>query len=215
MKNEISDILEFFKLAERLKTELRHSWTSDISRQESVAEHTWMMLMMALILMDKVGVNLDKLKALKMIIIHDLVEVLAGDVPSHELSKRQDAKQDNERQALQKMTAMLDEQISGEILRLWEEFEAKETPEAKFALALDKFDCLFQHNVTDIKTWDEGDFRYTFIDEQDTPFDFDNFMRKLKDKLDDWTYQKIKKAGFVSRIPKENLKRYQSRDGRA
>ena len=212
MKDSISNIFDFLKQAEKLKTELRHSWTSDTKRVESVAEHTWMMLLMALVLMDKVEIKLDEPKVLKMIIIHDLVEVLAGDIPSHEISKRQDGKQINEREALKAMTSKLEKETANEIIQLWEEFEARETPEAKFAYALDKFECLFQHDVTDIKTWDEGDFRYTFVDKQDTPFDYDSFMRMLKDKLDDWTYKKIKEAGFLSRIPKENLKRYKKRN---
>lgn len=149
MNNELSSLFAFFKLAERLKTELRHSWTTDSSRQESVAEHTWMVLLF-------------------------------------------------------KKTA-------SDIFQLWEEYELKESPEAKFAYALDKFECLFQHDLADIETWDEADYRYTFIDKQDRPFDFDRFVRTLKDELDDWTYQKVEKAGFVSSIPKKNLKRYLSR----
>lgn len=211
MKSQISNIFDFFRLAEKLKTEIRHSWTSNTERQESVAEHTWMMLLMAFILMDKVGVKLDKFRVLRMIISHDLVEVLARDVPSHELSERQDHKEDKERKAICDMTSMLDKKIANEIVALWEEFEVRKTPEAKFAYALDKFECLFQHDIADIKTWDEGDFRYTFVDKQDTPFDFNKFMRELKDRLDDWTYKKVEEAGFLERIPDKNLERYKNR----
>ena len=94
---------------------------------------------------------------------------------------------------------------------MWEEFELKKTLESKFAYAMDKFECLFQHNIADIKTWDEGDYRYTFIDKQDTPFDYDDFMRQLKNTLDNWTYTKVKRAGTLERVPKENLERYQKR----
>jgi putative hydrolase of HD superfamily len=211
MEEKIKTVFEFFKLAEKLKVELRHSYTSNIDRRESTAEHSWMLLLMAIVLMDKVKEKIDKLKVLKMLIIHDLAEVLVGDIPSHEVSLRQDKKQISEAKAMKTMTKNLEPRLGSEIVDLWEEFEAKSTREAKFAYAMDKFECLFQHNVADIKTWDEADYRYTFIDKQDIPFDYDDFMRLLKNNLDDWTYSKVKTAGTLKRVPEENLKRYQKR----
>lgn len=210
-KKELQNIFDFFKLAENLKTELRHSWTSNSERRESVAEHTWMALLVALTLIDKVEKELDSNKVFRMLIIHDLVEVFAKDIPSHEISQRQDEKQDNEREALKKIVTTLSSKEAENIVNLWEEFEARETDEAKFSYALDKFECLLQHNIADIKTWDEGDFRYTFIERQDTPFNYNSFMRKLKDNLDDWTYDKIKEAEAIDKIPEENLIRYRNR----
>ncbi len=207
---DFAGFFEFIKNAEKLKTELRHSWTSSNTRQESVAEHTWMTSLIAVLLMDKTGINLDPLKVLKMIIIHDLVEVFAGDIPSHELSSRQETKQQNERTSLQKLLLPLSTKTSTEISALWEEFELCETNEAKFARSLDKFECLVQHYIVDISTWDEGDYRYTFIDKQDTCFNFDPFMRHLKNELDRKTHSKLEKAGTVENVPMENLELYAS-----
>lgn len=208
MEQEIKDIFEFFKIAEKLKTELRHSWTSNSERRESTAEHSWMLLLMSVVLIDKVSKEVDKLKTLKMLIIHDLVEAIAHDIPSHEISQRQDQKQVSEREALITITKSLESQKAEEIVELWEEFEARQTEEAKFAYAMDKFECLFQHDVADINTWDDGDYRYTFIEKQDTPFDYDVFMRQMKNTLDDWTFSKVTAANTVDQIPKENLERY-------
>jgi putative hydrolases of HD superfamily len=196
---------KFLRNAEKLKTELRHSWTSDNNRQESVAEHTEMTSLVAVLLVDKVGVKLDQIKVLKMIIIHDLVEVFAGDIPAHEISERKINKFEIEKKAIKKIVSTLDENTASEIVDLWEEFEKVETPEAKFAYALDKFECLVEHNIADIDTWDEGDYRYTFVEKQDTPFNFDKFMRELKNHLDRWTYSKTERAGTTKRVPKENL----------
>jgi len=167
--------------------------------------------LIALTLMEKVKEELDRFKVLKMLIIHDLGEAIAGDIPSFEVSQRQDAKQMTESEGVKEIVKSLDTEKADEIIGLWEEFEARVTPEAKFAYALDKFECLLEHNIADIKTWDQGDYRYTFIERQDTPFDYDEFMRELKNTLDDWTFEKIKEAGFLERIPKENLERYKTR----
>jgi len=211
MNEEIQKLLKFYKQAERLKAELRHSWTSNSDRKESVAEHVWMTLLVALTLMDKVEKKIGKLKVLKMLIIHDLGEAVVGDIPSHEISQRQDTKQMTESEGIREIVKSLSSETSNEIIALWEEFEAKDTLEAKFAYALDKFECLLEHDISDIKTWDEGDYRYTFVEKQDTPFDYDQFMRELKDALDNWTFQKIEEAGFLDRIPSKNLDRYMNR----
>jgi len=211
MNEEIQKLLKFYKQAERLKAELRHSWTSNSDRKESVTEHVWMTLLVALTLMDKVEKKIGKLKVLKMLIIHDLGEAVVGDIPSHEISQRQDTKQMTESEGIREIVKSLSSETSNEIIALWEEFEAKDTLEAKFAYALDKFECLLEHDISDIKTWDEGDYRYTFVEKQDTPFDYDQFMRELKDALDNWTFQKIEEAGFLDRIPSKNLDRYMNR----
>ncbi|OGK46782.1 hypothetical protein A3A93_04015 [Candidatus Roizmanbacteria bacterium RIFCSPLOWO2_01_FULL_38_12] len=212
MDEEITRLFEFFKTVEKLKTELRHSWTSDASRRESVAEHTWMLSLMTMLLSNKPGVKIDQLKAIKMAITHDLVETIARDVPSHEISDRQDKKRENEQKAIETLKESLGGDLGQEILSLWTEFEGRQTNEAKFVHALDKFECLFEHNLADISTWDEGDYRYTFVEVQDTPFDFDSFMRRLKDRLDEWTNDKLTKAGTLSKVPEENLTRYTKRD---
>ena len=210
-KKYFSEIFEFLKVAEKLKTELRHSWTSNSGRQESVAEHTWMMALLAILLTDKLDTSIDRVKVLKMVIIHDLVEAIAGDVPAHELSKRKDNQHINEKAAMKKLSLILRDKIGKDILHLWEEFEKWKTPEAKFVRALDKFEVILQHNVAGVKTWDEGDFRYTLNDIQDNPFNFSSFMRKLKDYLDDRTYEIVERTNTTSQVPKENLKRYKSR----
>lgn len=80
MQNEASNILQFLALSERLKRELRHSWLSD-GRRESVAEHTWQMALIALLAYRHLEQQVEIGRVLKMILVHDLVEAIAGDVP--------------------------------------------------------------------------------------------------------------------------------------
>ena len=109
---------------------------------------------------------------------------------------------------------MLKGKTGKEFFLLWDEFEEMRTLEAKFVRAIDKFEVILQHNVAGVKTWDEGDFRYALNKIQDTPFDFNGFMRKLKNYLDDRTYKIVKKAGVLSKVPDENIKRYQDKENK-
>ena len=76
MNKDAVALLSFIKAAEKLKVELRHSYTSSIDRKESVAEHSWMLGLMAMLFFDFVDLKVDKLKVMKMVIIHDLAELL-------------------------------------------------------------------------------------------------------------------------------------------
>jgi putative hydrolase of HD superfamily len=206
------NFFEFLKIAEKLKGELRHSWVSRSGRQESVAEHMWMMALSAFVLMEESKLRLDKLKVLKMILIHDLGEAIIGDIPSHEISKRNANKAAKEKKAIEKISKVLGKnKAAREIRNLFQEFEEQKTREAKFVYAVDKFECLVQHNLADIKTWDDADYRYTLVEKQDTPFDFDPFMRNLKNQLDVWTIDKVKKAKTLKKVPKENMARYRGK----
>ena len=86
---KIQSILVFLKKAEKLKTELRHSWTSNTQRQESVAEHCWSACLIAILLFKELQEPVDQLKVLKMIVVHDLAEAIAGDIPAFEVSQQQ------------------------------------------------------------------------------------------------------------------------------
>src|SRR5690606_6899542 len=122
MKGKIAPIFEFIQIAEKLKSELRHSWTSDINRQESVAEHTWMSTLLAILIIPELTVTVDQLRVMKMIIIHDLCEAINGDIPAFEVSERQTQKQTAERIAMQKLAGLLtNKKLATELLDLWEE----------------------------------------------------------------------------------------------
>ncbi|MBI5613332.1 HD domain-containing protein [Candidatus Gottesmanbacteria bacterium] len=205
-KESIRSIIQFIAIAEKLKTELRHSWTSNPERQESVAEHTWMMCLLAITIFDRIKTPLNQLKCLKMIIIHDLGEAVIGDIPAFEKSERQVSKQENEALAMRQITEVLDDHLVGqEIVALWEEFEKGETNEAKFANAMDKVEVLLQHNVADIKTWGDGDFALNPYYRNEL-FDFDRFLRSFKDVVDTDTMLKIESGNLLHRVSEKHKK---------
>jgi putative hydrolase of HD superfamily len=163
--DEVQRILSFLALSERLKCELRHSWLSS-GRQESVAEHSWQMALMALLMHRHLAQPVDIEKTLKMVLVHDLVEAVVGDVPYFDTGERKRLKAVREQEAIGTIRAALDPVTGQEIYDLWQEYEAKATAEARFATALDHLEVQIQHNLADFSTWEpiEYDLVYTKMD---------------------------------------------------
>jgi putative hydrolases of HD superfamily len=156
----LTGVLDFLQVAERLKTTVRSGYTS-AGDPESVAEHTWRLCLMALVLAHEFpDVNFAKL--VKICIIHDLGEAIGGDVPAPEQARRAAAgaggKAADERRDLLALVAPLPSAPREEIIALWDEYEAAETPEAKLAKALDKLETILQHT----QGQNPPDFDYRF-----------------------------------------------------
>ena len=154
MDETVGQLLSLLQLAERLKFELRHSWSSN-GRRESVAEHSWQMALMAVLMHRHLEHPVNLEKALKMVVIHDLLEAEAGDIPFFETGPRKAAKASKEQAAIKNIRDMLDEPTGQEIYALWHEFEALQSLEAKFAKALDSLEVQIQHNLAPFDTWEE------------------------------------------------------------
>ncbi len=167
-------LLDFLATSERLKLELRHSWLSN-GRQESVAEHCWQMALMAMLLHPHLTVPVDLGHALKLVLVHDLVEAEAGDVPFFEQSERKATKHQRELQAARNMRAALGAPTGDEIFMLWQEFEARTTPAAKFAAALDHLEVQVQHNLAPFESWTEHELALVYT-KMDLPCSFDPFL---------------------------------------
>jgi putative hydrolase of HD superfamily len=207
MNDDIAQLLAFYKKAEKLKSTLRHSWTTETARQESTAEHSWMLGLLTMILAEKLTTPVDVFKTLKMVLVHDLAEAITGDIPAHEISDRQQTKVETERAAFEQLTQHLSPALTAEVVELWEEFEARQTPEAKFAVALDKLEAVLQHNAADISTWDGDDFAVHPYYKNEC-FDFDPFFRALKDVADTQSMEKIIDAKLESRVDPKHLERH-------
>jgi putative hydrolase of HD superfamily len=145
-------IVDVLSLAENLKTEMRHSWLSN-GRQESVAEHTWLMSVAAVLMSPHLQQPVDLGQTLKLIALHDIAEAITGDIPYFEKSLRKETKFADETAAIETMRKMLPKASGDLLVELWREYEDCETPEAKFARALDKLEVQHQHNLADLKTW--------------------------------------------------------------
>lgn len=199
----ISDIYSFIHSAEKLKNELRHSFTSS-GRQESVAEHTWRMSLMAVLLLPKLDQKVNFEKLIKMIVIHDIVEIEAGDTPvpfmvgNNDLKKQ---KEERELAAIESVRLQLGDDIGEEIRRLWLEFEARETYEARVAFALDKLEVQIQHNEADIKTWIPVE--YDLIYSRRAYTKFDTALDGLRAIIEKEAENKLTGAGIAVHRPEE------------
>lgn len=153
-------ILEFLRAAERLKTVTRSAYTSTGAR-ESVAEHTWRVALMAMLVAPEFP-EIDFARLVKICIVHDLGEAIGGDIPAPEQVRRleagEDAKAAEERRDLLTLVEPLHASARDEIVALWDEYEAAASPEAKLAKALDKLETILQH--TQGKNPPDFDYRF-------------------------------------------------------
>ena len=145
---ELAGVLDFLRASERLKATHRSAYTSD-GQPESVAEHTWRLCLMALVLAPEFP-TVDFAKLVKICLVHDLGEAVGGDVPAPEQARRKAAglatgKGDQERRDLLTLLEPLPPVLKSEIVALWDEYEAAESPEAKLAKGLDKLETIMQH----------------------------------------------------------------------
>lgn len=152
---ELQGILEFLRAAEQLKNTTRNSWTSE-GHQESVAEHTWRLCLMSLLLAGSYP-EVDFARLVKICIVHDLGEAIGGDIPAPE-QEAGGGKAADERRDLLLLLQPLPERLRAEITALWDEYEEARTPEARLAKALDKLETIMQHN----QGLNPGDFDYRY-----------------------------------------------------
>lgn len=153
--DDIDGVLEFLRSAGRLKTTYRSAWTAD-GRPESVAQHTWRLCLMAIVLADSYP-DVEAGRLLKLCVVHDLGEAIHGDVPAVD-QHPDDDRAAREREDLLQLLRPLPEAAADEILELWDEYEEASTPEARLAKALDKIETILQHNQGD----NPPDFDYHF-----------------------------------------------------
>lgn len=142
------DLLDTLLVAERLKDTTRHSYTSR-GRHESVAEHSWMMTLMAFFLRDEFP-EADMDKVIRMCIIHDLGEAFTGDIPAFDKTADQEK---TEETRLSAWVSTLPQPYLSEMTALYDEMAQRQTLEAKIYKAIDGVEAVIQHNLSDLSTW--------------------------------------------------------------
>jgi putative hydrolase of HD superfamily len=205
MERQISSILEVLTLAERLKFELRHSYTSS-GRQESVAEHTWRMALMAVLIEPLLKREVDTARLLKMIILHDLVEAEAKDISALDFLRNPGIKiqkAENEKKAIENLREALKETNGHEIYDLFLEFEGKETYEAKVANALDKLEVQLQHNHASFSTWEEIEYDMCYM--MDKHVLFDETLFELKRQIECEAEEKMEAGGVDTDVVRKRV----------
>ena len=148
LDQQLSFILEI----DKLKTVLRQTLLIDKSRRENSAEHSWHLAVMAMLLAEYAVEPIDQLRAIKMLLIHDIVEVDAGDTFAYD-TVGNSHKDEREQRAADRLFGLLPPEHGRELRALWDEFEARQTPESKYANALDRLQPLLHNSRTEGGTW--------------------------------------------------------------
>ena len=180
--------LEILHVAERLKDTPRHCTTSK-GRRESVAEHSWRIALMAMLLKDEFP-ELDIDRVTRMCLIHDLGECFTGDIPTF---LKTGADEQTEDRLLDRWVRSLPEPVSNELSALYAEMNALETPEAKLYKSLDKLEAVIQHNESPIETWEPNEYELN----KTYAFDivaFSDWLTALRKEIYNDTIEKIASA---------------------
>jgi putative hydrolase of HD superfamily len=146
--------LSFLREIDELKSVVRLTPLINQSRRENSAEHSWHLAMYALILSEHAAAPVDVVRVVKMLLIHDIVEIDAGDVPFHDPAARA-GQAEREQEAAERIFSLLPEAQAAEFRALWAEFEAAESDDARFAKALDRFQPLLHNAATGGGSWVE------------------------------------------------------------
>lgn len=178
-------LLDIMSVAERLKDVTRHCYTKN-GRHESVAEHCWMMSLMAFFLSDEFP-EADMNKVIKMCIIHDMGEAFTGDIPSF------DKTADNEKTEedfLYSWVDSLPENYRSEMKALYSEMSELRTVESKIYKAIDGLEAVIQHNISDLSTWIPIEYELNKVYANDKVA-FSDYLTKLRDEIRKDTLKKL------------------------
>lgn len=186
---DIRTYLNFLDVAEKLKCNTRHSYTSS-GRQESVAEHSWRLALMAYLVRDEFPeVNMDRV--IQMCLLHDMGEAVTGDIPCFVKTEGDEAVEEDAVDGLVRLLPLPYRQETGQ---LFSEMGELRTAEARLYKALDKLEALIQHNEADISTWIplEYDLQMTYGTEE---CDFSEYLKRLRDVVREDSREKIAEEG--------------------
>lgn len=180
------EFLEILHVAERLKDTPRHCTTSK-RRTESVAEHSWRISLMAMLLRHEFSeINIDKV--VDMCLIHDLGECFTGDIPAF---VKTDTDRETEDSLLAKWVSSLPENVSKDFAALYDEMNAQQTAESKLYKALDKLEAVIQHNESPLDTWSDNEYELNKTYAFDTVA-FSGWLTELRKEMLKETEEKIK-----------------------
>jgi putative hydrolase of HD superfamily len=168
MKQRLLKQVEFLVEIDKLKTILRQTNLIHRERRENDAEHSWHLALAALVLAEHANEPVDLAKVIAMVLVHDLVEIDAGDTFCYDYEGYKDKAQ-REELAAERIFALLPEDQGRELRALWEEFEERATPEARFATALDRFQPVLHNLHTDGGTWRRYNITRPQVEERNAP----------------------------------------------
>ncbi len=154
----LSRQMKFIMEIDKLKQVYRQTYISDASRKENDTEHSWHLAMMAMLLGEYANEKIDVLKTISMVLIHDIIEIDAGDTYAYDEAGNA-TKRQRELKAAERLFCILPEDQADYLRGLWDEFEARQTPEAKFAVTLDKIQPLMLNDASGGIAWKDHEVR--------------------------------------------------------
>lgn len=172
--------IEFIKEIDKIKYIQRKTKLFNSDRHENDAEHSWHLAMMVMVLAEYSNEPIDILKVLKMVLIHDIVEIDAGDTFLYDTTKDH-SNTDEELLAAKRIFGILPQEQATDFMEIWEEFEAGETSEAKFAKSMDRLEPILQNVSNQGGTWQE--FNVPF----ETAYNKIKVIKKGSDAIWDYT----------------------------
>lgn len=152
--DEIDSLLKFTIEIDKMTAIMRRTLLIDGSRRENDAEHSWHIAVMALIFRRYADKQVDIERVIKMCIVHDLIEIYAGDTFAYDIEGNKD-KEERERQAADKLFGSIPDDVGSEIRALWEEFDAMETKDSLYASCMDRLQPFLHNTLTGGHTWDK------------------------------------------------------------
>lgn len=192
---KINQLLKFTAEVDKMTSISRRTLLVNKSRRENDAEHSWHIALMAMLFKDYAPEGCDVAKAVQMCIVHDLIEIYAGDTFAYDLAANKD-KAAREQAAADKLFSEIPEHLGKEFRQLWEEFDAMETPTSKYAAAMDRIQPYLHNTLTEGHTWKEGHPSVEMVDKRIGP------ALEVIPELKNWYNVNIERA-----IQKEWLKK--------
>lgn len=180
--------IEFIREIDKLKQVRRRTWLTDASRLENSVEHSWHLAVMAMILMEYANRPVDLTRVIEMVLVHDIVEIDAGDTFAYDEIAAMD-KAEREKAAADRLFGLLPPDQAANFRELWEEFEAGETVESQFAEALDRFQPMLHNIVTKGKAWREHGIRKRQV------IDRNRHMKDGAEKLWEYIRERVERLG--------------------
>jgi putative hydrolases of HD superfamily len=183
MNIDTEKIILFLREVDKFKFMEREIYNSD-GRKETNTDHSWHLAMFMLLLEKQVKDRIDILKAFKMILIHDLIEIYAGDTFAFDTSKLKKTKEKRELKAAEKLFKQLPKEIGEELFDLWKEYETAKTKTAKFVKALDRIQAMNQNVMTKARIYKEHKIPYNLVKDYKKEYtQSDKLLKEISSEL--------------------------------
>ncbi|MFA6082619.1 MAG: HD domain-containing protein [Patescibacteria group bacterium] len=160
-------IFEALKLSEMLKLVVRYKESADDAERESVADHCWRMVFMLMVVTEELNLKIDELHAIKMVLVHDIIEVVTDDIDAVLVAEGKVLAEDKQRgevEAIKYIETKIGGKAGKTIRALWEEFETAKTPEAKLVKALDRIEAMSHLSLVGLKNCNHADHIPNYAD---------------------------------------------------